>query len=114
MDKNLKKLKEQYKCKGFKQGTSLQILVDVDKVLKQEQLDEYNKAYGGRATIEELYELYHLCPAVKKEGLPHYIPLSDLERCISAIEKYLTKKEAKRLQKLGPKYPIGALAPTEN
>lgn len=88
----------------------MQILVDVDKVLTQEQLDEYNKVYGA-GTIEELYESYHLCPIVKKEGFSPYLPVSDLEKCISAIENYLTKEEAERLQKPGPKHYCGALDP---
>ncbi len=88
-------LRVKYKSlKGFKTGTSLRLLVEVDKVLGETQLLEL-KDYGI-STLEEFCEEYS-----KKDLNNTFITLGPerLERIMTAVEKYLNEEEKTSLKK---------------
>ena len=93
MDKQSEYLRKQYQSKGVKQGTSLKLLVDVDRVMSEGQRQEL--LIDGISTLEEFYEHYHEAKKNNVNFDAFFVTLnsSKLEQLANTCEKYFTDEE---------------------
>lgn len=103
-------LRKQYKSKGFKGGTSLQLLVDEEKTMSYEQQQELRTKFST-TTVEEFLDIYYQSLREQKPIQFDTIKPNELEAMARSSEKYFTKDELTGFMRGGPKFSTGAWKP---